>query len=116
MASTALQSEEEKKEYFDSPEVLDKKVQQLADWIKASRHFTMFTGAGISTAAGIPDYRSGADTVNKTGAGCWEVAADLEKKGESVDPNKKLSIFDKDFEKIIYQAMPSQTHMAMVAL
>ena len=30
MASTAHQTEEEKKEYFDTPEVLDEKVEMLA--------------------------------------------------------------------------------------
>jgi hypothetical protein len=30
MASTAIKSEEEKKEYFDSPKELDKKVDKLA--------------------------------------------------------------------------------------
>ena len=40
--------------------------------ILASNHFVTFTGAGISTAAGIGDFRSGANTVLATGAGKWE--------------------------------------------
>ena len=47
--------------------------------IKKSNHFVAFTGAGLSTGAGIPDYRSGANTVMKTGAGCWEKKANIEK-------------------------------------
>ena len=38
-----------------------------------------FTGAGISTACGIPDYRSGYNTVLETGPGCWETAANKQK-------------------------------------
>jgi len=43
--------------------------------IKASRHFVAFTGAGISTSTGIPDFRSGINTVLKTGPGAWEKMA-----------------------------------------
>jgi hypothetical protein len=75
MADTALKTEEEKKEYFDEPEVLENKCEILAQMILSSQHFVAFTGAGISTACGIPDYRSGYNTVLETGPGCWETAA-----------------------------------------
>ena len=42
MASTA-RDEDETKEYFDSPEELDKKVSQLAEWVKESKHMIVFT-------------------------------------------------------------------------
>ena len=45
--------------------------------IKNSTYTCVFTGAGVSTASGIPDYRSGAHTKLKTGAGCWENAANI---------------------------------------
>ena len=79
MADTAIKDEEEKREYFDSEEDLDKKVEQLALMIQASEHFCTFTGAGISTAAGIADFRSGANTCLPTGPGCWEKAANIKK-------------------------------------
>ena len=47
--------------------------------IMSSKHFVAFTGAGISTAAGIADYRSGVNTVLNTGPGCWEKAANIQK-------------------------------------
>lgn len=42
MASTA-RSEKEKREYFDSPEELDRKATQLARWMRESRHMIAFT-------------------------------------------------------------------------
>ena len=63
MADTAIKTEEEKKEFFDSPEVLDEKVSMLAEMVIMSQRMIAFTGAGISTSSGIPDYRSGYNTV-----------------------------------------------------
>lgn len=33
-------------------------VRQAADWIRESRRLVVFTGAGLSTESGIPDFRS----------------------------------------------------------
>lgn len=46
MAWTA-RSDEEKKEYFDTPEELEKKVSLLAQWVKESKHMIIFT-VGLS--------------------------------------------------------------------
>lgn len=72
MADTAHKTEEQKKEFLDSEDVLEKKITKLAKLISESKHFIAFTGAGISTSCGIPDYRSGVNTVVKTGPGAWE--------------------------------------------
>jgi mono-ADP-ribosyltransferase sirtuin 6 len=37
----------------DAPEVIDKQAEELAALIKKSKHFIVFTGAGVSTSAGI---------------------------------------------------------------
>ena len=42
MAWTA-RGEDEKKEYFDSPEELEKKVSLLAEWVRESKHMIIFT-------------------------------------------------------------------------
>lgn len=47
------------KEWLDDPRHITQKVKQLATYITKSKHPILFTGAGISTSVGIPDYRSG---------------------------------------------------------
>jgi NAD-dependent SIR2 family protein deacetylase len=113
MADTAIKTEEEKKEFFDAPDILDMKVQMLAEMILASSHMVSFTGAGISTACGIPDYRSGFNTVLETGPGCWESAANKQKyKTEQ----KKMPVGKSGLRTSIQKAYPSKTHMALFEL
>ena len=88
-ASTAL-SESERREYFDERDDLRKKARLLAMCIKASRRTVIHTGAGISTAAKIPDYRGP--------KGVWTLRA----KGEAV----KMEI-------TLEQAVPTYSHMAL---
>uniref|UniRef100_A0A182JG02 protein acetyllysine N-acetyltransferase n=1 Tax=Anopheles atroparvus TaxID=41427 RepID=A0A182JG02_ANOAO len=78
---------------FDLPELIETKCEELAKMILASRHTVVHTGAGISTSAGIPDFRGP--------KGVWT----LEEKGEK--PSLNVS-FD--------EAIPTKTHMALKAL
>ncbi len=101
--TTAHKTDEEKKELFDSEEELERKIDILADLVKKSQHFIAFTGAGISTSAGIPDFRSGVNTVLPTGPGAWErLATGTQKTG--------------DYRKKALSAIPTMSHMALVKL
>jgi len=48
---------ERKKEVLDNDDTLDTKCRQLSGLLQSSTHCVVYTGAGISTAADIPDYR-----------------------------------------------------------
>ncbi|XP_047105679.1 uncharacterized protein LOC124774980 isoform X2 [Schistocerca piceifrons] len=54
---TRQKLKERSKEIEDPPEVLTEKCHTLAEALRNSHHLVVYTGAGISTAAQIPDYR-----------------------------------------------------------
>ncbi|ETO09752.1 transcriptional regulator, Sir2 family protein [Reticulomyxa filosa] len=104
-------TDDETREYFDSPEELDSKVTKLAEAIKNSKHFIAFTGAGGIQCMWhwfvcVDWLNIGKDTVLETGAGVWTRQA-ADGKGETYKKGKSTSMF---------KAMPSKTHMALVAL
>eukprot|EP01084_Bolivina_argentea_P259718 438335_1 len=113
MASSA-RKESEVKEYFDEPSELQEKIKKLADLVRKSKHFVVYTGAGISTSCGIADYRSGLNTVLETGAGKWaKEAGILEGKLCRKDLKKRNKAKPKTSS---FKAIPSPSHMALVAL
>lgn len=60
-------------EYYEQPLELRAKVKLLADLIRRSSHVLAYTGAGISTAAGIDDYATKAKEASVTSEGRPEV-------------------------------------------
>jgi len=93
MASTAHSDPEMAKERYDSPEELDRKVDTLVGWIQSAKHMVAFTGAGISTSAGIPDFRGP--------EGKWT------REAQGLKPKSGVSTT---------KAVPTPTHMALVTL
>ncbi|EFC45314.1 silent information regulator family protein [Naegleria gruberi] len=81
-------------EYFDETNVLNAKIEHLVNLINQSKHIVLYTGAGISRAAGIRDYRSP--------NGVWT----MKEKGVK-------TVAKKDESKIIF---PTRTHMAISTL
>ncbi|XP_068622552.1 NAD-dependent protein deacetylase Sirt6 [Battus philenor] len=80
-------------EKFDSVEKFKEKCEILASLISQSKHVVVHTGAGISTSAGIPDFRGP--------NGVWT----LEKEGKR--PSTNISFAD---------AKPTKTHMILKKL
>ncbi|KAF4633201.1 hypothetical protein G7Y89_g4920 [Cudoniella acicularis] len=92
MASSAPKVAEA--ERFETPDEVDRKAQTLADLIRKSKHFIAVTGAGVSTSAGIPDFR-GPD-------GAWTLRAQGRQRTSKVTNT--------------LQAIATPTHMALVEL
>lgn len=86
-------SEDDITEYFDSEEELQQSAKKFASLVKSSKHFVVYTGAGVSTAAKIPDYRGP--------NGVWTL------KAQGKMPKMKISL---------EAAVPTYTHMALVKL
>ncbi|XP_059047885.1 NAD-dependent protein deacetylase Sirt6 [Achroia grisella] len=80
-------------EKFESIDKFNKKCELLAQLISKSKHVVVHTGAGISTSAGIPDFRGP--------NGVWT----LEKEGKR--PTTDISFAD---------AKPTKTHMILKKL
>jgi mono-ADP-ribosyltransferase sirtuin 6 len=90
----AITNELELREYFDSEESVLENVKTIAELIRNSKHTVVYTGAGISTSASIPDYRGP--------EGVWTLRA----------KNQSHLIKKMDLE----QAYPTYCHYALVEL
>ncbi len=91
-------------EIIDPLPILLPKVKTLISLLNSSKSPLIFTGAGISTSSGIPDYRSSYKTSLKTGPGVWEKAANRDK-------FKGIPII-----KPAIECYPTKTHMALKKL
>ncbi|KAI0483910.1 NAD-dependent deacetylase sirtuin-7 [Xylariaceae sp. FL0804] len=81
------------KERQEGPDVVERRAEALVRLIKKSKHFIAFTGAGVSTAAGIPDFRGP--------EGAWTLRAQGKEVKAGVDT---------------LEAIPTASHMALAEL
>jgi NAD-dependent deacetylase sirtuin 7 len=100
-AARKLQDEANATEVEEDEAELQQKVVRLAELLRAARHPVVYTGAGVSTSANIPDYRGprGIWTMHKKGAHNANSAARAEMMGMA-----------------FVEAQPTQTHMGLAAL
>eukprot|EP00730_Choanoeca_flexa_P009294 TRINITY_DN12623_c0_g4_i1.p1 TRINITY_DN12623_c0_g4~~TRINITY_DN12623_c0_g4_i1.p1 ORF type:complete len:474 (+),score=82.02 TRINITY_DN12623_c0_g4_i1:505-1926(+) len=101
-----LAAQARQQETSDPPDVMKPKIAQVAQLLRASRCCLVYTGAGISAAAGIPTYRGGNGIYNRASKRSKSSAGQAE--GESEASN--LAEID------ITQCHPTQTHMALARL
>ncbi len=88
-------------EVVEDDAAIHEKVCRLAELMRAAQHVVVYTGAGLSTAAQIPDYRGP--------QGIWT----LSRKGEhNASAAAKASVMSKSF----IEAAPTAGHMALVEL
>lgn len=91
--------------------VIQNSIQQLAQWLSESRHVVAFTGAGISTPSGIPDFRSDQ-------SGLWENVNPMEVAsihGFRRNPNAFFK-WVHPLAQTTFGAKPNQAHCALVTL
>jgi NAD-dependent deacetylase len=90
---------------------LDAKIQQAAELVRQSKHMIAFTGAGHSTASGIPDFRS-------PGAGLWEKDNPMLVASIWAFRLKPKTFFDwiRPMVRIMLDAPPNPAHRALAEL
>ena len=86
------EKEDRKREWEDDTDVLKTKCAKLAEAIRRSKRLVVYTGAGISTSANIPDYRGP--------NGIWTL----------LDQGKEIAACD------LGLAQPTTAHMALFML
>ncbi|KAK3116788.1 hypothetical protein LTR53_002490 [Teratosphaeriaceae sp. CCFEE 6253] len=94
MAFSAHKDDDAVREHLEADDKIEAKARTLAGQIRKSRHFIVFTGAGLSTSAGVPDFRGP--------AGKWT----LEAQGKRFQANAQCTL----------QAIPTPAHMSLVRL
>jgi NAD-dependent deacetylase len=86
-------------------------IDTLAELVRASQRMVVFTGAGISTESGIPDFRS-------PGTGLWTKTKPIDFRDFMASENIRQESWRRRFTGAsrIEQAQPNQGHLAVAEL
>ncbi len=89
---------------------MDEKIALIAEKIKTSKKLVVFTGAGISTESGIPDYRSQ--------GGIWDKFKPVYFDEFMSSKESRIRYWEQrmDMEKSLCKAKPNEGHMSIAAL
>jgi NAD-dependent deacetylase len=89
----------------------DNQIRRAAELVRNSRHMVAFTGAGHSTASGIPDFRS-------PGAGLWEKYNPMMVASIWAFRLNPRTFFDwvRPMAKTLLEAVPNPAHKALAEL
>lgn len=93
-------------------DVVPAAVERIADWIRAAEAVVVLTGAGVSTASGIPDYR-GPD-------GVWTRDPEAERLSSIdqylADADVRAASWRRRLKSPAWQAEPSGAHVGLARL
>ena len=89
---------------------LQDKIEELASLIRSSRYLVAFTGAGISTESGIPDFRGP--------QGIWKKMSPIELSEFLADPAARKEYWRRKIESYpqMRDAQPNEGHRALARL
>lgn len=97
---------------MSSPDLIDSQISSLADALGSARSVVVLTGAGISTASGIPDFRGP--------QGVWTKNPGAEKLATlhhyMSDPDIRQQAWRTRLEHPSWKAEPNAAHRALVEL
>lgn len=99
-------------EHVDTERRMTLNMSKLLDMVKAAKHIVVLTGAGISTSAGIPDFRGPSGIWTKEMEGTKTANAKRAKRTSVAGKKRKLTPPVVDFD----QAAPTLTHRALAFL
>jgi NAD-dependent deacetylase len=89
----------------------DAALQTAAGLLRSARHAVVFSGAGISTPSGVPDFRS-------KGTGLWEQYDPMEVASLAVFQSRPDKFYDwlRPLLQTIWKAQPNPAHIALAQM